>query len=1703
MGLAYGPASGRQIQPDYPSAGVDIQPKVDEYRIVGPTGGEVGISSIKAGDGSTSTVTITATLSSGLSGLDVDTSIQVNDVTDTAYNGTFPVTGVLTTDVNGDTTSFTYEVPTIPTTALPSVAGATANLNTDTTTSSSPYVFNISMRSTYGMCGLHADGAKASGFKSMLVGQFTGIGLQIDDNAFLKYNSTTGTFDDSTTIDNIHSDSRATFKPSYANYHIKASNDATIQAASTFAVGFAQHYVTTSGGDISITNSNSNFGQSALAASGFKKTAFTRDDVGYISNILPPQANTSNDINLEYVSLDVSKTVGVGSTSRLYLYGETNLDSPPPTTVQGYRLGAKDNELLKLSVPQGGVSTLQYAKIVMPDTQTGAVGVDGTKKSIVGRNVSTGNSISANTLTFTGNHDFLSGESVRVFSDNTRLPDGLDNNTVYYAITAGVNADQIKIAKTTKDVTNSNPISINNLGGTISVESRVSDKKCGDTGHPVQYDTSQSNWYVTVSAAATCNTIYPTVVSLGTTSLGDATSRPYITRTPDTRSLSDKTYRFLYVLPSGSGITSARPPQESFIIQESNDVTGATNTEVALQFSPTSVTMSNIGEMRNFSFISGASYAASVNTYDTELPHHLTVGSQVEIENILSINNPVGVAKSGYNGTFTVSGITSARQFSVTGSSVDPGLFQNNTNQRTTSLPTYKRKELNNTYYVYDVDQIREYVAGEQDGVYFITALDASNQPAISPFNADTYAFSQPPANLYPQLDRDNANDDPKAAISYALPSPVGEVVINDPKDSITQEVVDNLNYDLQVGTGIVDIVSTAAGTAHTITTSYDHGYNRITKVSIASSGTAYGNGTGGVEYLYNASLGLSTETNGVNATARITVDSIGGVTDVEIMDGGTLYAVGDELSIVSTAKTTGFTTATVTVDNIYDNTADTLRVTGVTSDSYAEYNQVYRITGISTHNKVEVASATAVNGRSLTGVGATVCTTASQYLTGKTLDVTSFVYNESTGIATVKTTQNHGLSVNNAIQLTGVYNKEYVVTENVGLTTFKVKVGISTVNLVPGGETDLFAMPPGATAQGGDVSVYNDRFGGRSSATYAGITTVLDSPVVNATTDEVTIQNAARFDFAIGDFLKIEDEMVRIKTTVSKSSNIVKVFRGVLGTQAAAHVTTSVVERVNTLPVELRRPSFIRASGHTFEYLGYGPGNYSTALPERQDRQLTLREQLVSQAVPTDGGIAVYNGINDRGDYYIGHKKISSVTGKEEVYDAPVPTVTGEDVFSLGIEAVDDISPAQVTVERTLTVEGGPDKNMVSEFEGPVAFSKKVTSTSDEGIEAVSVSIQGDATVSRKYTVGIATPTTAGNVGDVTYNSDPIAGGELGWVYTTANAWHPFGNISLNSTNDEVIFDSVGIATTSSGESTVRIGSGTSLVAIDGDGVGIGTTANGVALRVEGTVQGTFVGDGAGLTNLDSIWTEDGTSSWVYTRENADLKVGIGTSIGVYAQAHIAGTAQTSLYVENLARFISTATFDGNVTVGGTITATDVNIAGGDLNVGILTATEFNVGTGGTIISTPASAGSVGVGIGTAAARSALDVEGAARFKTYHEIPKVLDIAAGTGKVTVDLGQAQTFTLTSDAQVTEFTLINATTSASTAFTIKILQGSTPSPVGIDTFKTIGGVAIPVYWPGGVVPSVTNVASKTDIYSFMTFDGGASLYGVVGGQNFS
>ena len=65
-------------------------------------------------------------------------------------------------------------------------------------------------------------------------------------------------------------------------------------------------------------------------------------------------------------------------------------------------------------------------------------------------------------------------------------------------------------------------------------------------------------------------------------------------------------------------------------------------------------------------------------------------------------------------------------------------------------------------------------------------------------------------------------------------------------------------------------------------------------------------------------------------------------------------------------------------------------------------------------------------------------------------------------------------------------------------------------------------------------------------------------------------------------------NEIVRVKTTVTSGS--LTVFRGVLGTRASTHAINTVIRKIRCRPIEFRRNSIIRASGHTFEYVGFGP---------------------------------------------------------------------------------------------------------------------------------------------------------------------------------------------------------------------------------------------------------------------------------------------------------------------------------------------------------------------------------------------------------------------------------------------------------------------------------------------------------------------------------
>ena len=452
---------------------------------------------------------------------------------------------------------------------------------------------------------------------------------------------------------------------------------------------------------------------------------------------------------------------------------------------------------------------------------------------------------------------------------------------------------------------------------------------------------------------------------------------------------------------------------------------------------------------------------------------------------------------------------------------------------------------------------------------------------------------------------------------------------------------------------------------------------------------------------------------------------------------------------------------------------------------------------------------------------------------------------------------------------------------------------------------------------------------------------------------------------------------------------------------------------------------------------------------------------------------------MNDRGISYSGNKKLSTITGREEIFDTPFQTVEGEDISIL--PSLNVINPVEANIARSIRVEGGSDNKVASQFNGPIIVNNKLTVNSTKGLESNNIFLQGDATISRKYTVGIATPALAGNPGDLVYNANPTDGGYVGWIYSVQNDWRRFGAISLQTDANVMIFDRVGVGTTGPGEATFKVGAGTSQLSVDGDGVGIGTTADSRKFRVlgeslfhgniaAGIITGTaFHGDGSNLTDVNvsaAGWTNaDGV---LY---NTNLtSVGIGTSVSEVnltvgdVHENTGAGRSTTLLVHGQGTFAGILTTKDAIVVG-VLTASGYdldNSTTGRINAGIVTVGTLNVGTGGTIITSTNSVGVGSIGINSTAPQATLDVDGHTFFKTYSERVKYLDISANV--VTVDLSEAQTFICTAFSDITQFTLTNAPIQA-TSFSIRVEQDSTGSrSVGIDTFKTLGGVDIPVYW---------------------------------------
>ena len=321
-----------------------LQVRVEENRIVGPISDEFAISQIIRNGQTATAFTVDALGNPKNHGFSVGVAVNISGVTGPTeqdqllYNGSF-----LVTSAQGN--QFTYQMSTEPSgNAIGS--NILVKVEIDTVDSASPYVFNCSLRSVWGINGMHADGAEATGFKSMVVAQFTGISLQKDDRAFVLYNQSTGAYEPQAAGSGAHINGLAEYRKGWRHRHIKASNDAFIQVVSVFAVGFGDHFFSDSGGDLSITNSNSNFGNTSLRSKGFKATAFTKDKAGQLTHVIPPKSLSDVDeISINWVTIDIASTRAQADSTRLYLYGYTSQLGRPPSKIQGYTIGARRDDV--------------------------------------------------------------------------------------------------------------------------------------------------------------------------------------------------------------------------------------------------------------------------------------------------------------------------------------------------------------------------------------------------------------------------------------------------------------------------------------------------------------------------------------------------------------------------------------------------------------------------------------------------------------------------------------------------------------------------------------------------------------------------------------------------------------------------------------------------------------------------------------------------------------------------------------------------------------------------------------------------------------------------------------------------------------------------------------------------------------------------------------------------------------------------------------------------------------------------------------------------------------------------------------------------------------------------------------------------------------------------------------------------------------
>lgn len=641
------------------------------------------------------------------------------------------------------------------------VGDASQSTTIDTVSSASPYIFNCSLRSVYGMCGMHANGEDTTGFKSMVLAQYTGISLQRDNRAFTRLDYLNGLPTNKVnSADNRFTKVDSEYIDYWRNYHVKASNNGFLQVVSVFAVGYADHFISDTGSDISITNSNSNFGNIATLSAGYKEKAFPQDTKGEIVGIIPPKG------------IDYSRTNAV------------ILDEIDYRTISQWILsrpengGPGENYFGKIYVKSTSVNGL-FEKDALPE-YTDADGkkwllIDGVNYLLgKGKNIAYKDGTGVYETNATQN-EYLYGSFTK-FNGSTdqgeyrarlrpRNPNNpLDCKTSYDSLVT-TKTVSYTLGQSSFTVSDSTGIAAgqkisSNLAG-VPANTYVSSSYAGGTtvnivnasGVAVTFTSSQTNatisFYKVIDVAD--NSIrqfygWEYAETSGGVELGSLVVYvdEYVMFTDVFYHDDYKTLIINRANQSGTGISAVFPSGLS---------TGAIN--------PSGNTVSGIPLNYNdvYDYAYGNLLKRILQRYDSDVNYALNTTDNLEFEPGSTIAN--AYIKRVADNRLSKDHIWRFVYRIPKESNAKPPERKYVIQLLSDNAPSYYK-----SYYIYDVETVDEYVADVQDGLYYLTVLDANIKQIRNSTSLLPIGYGQNQYFLYPEVNLDNPEWNPKEAKS-------------------------------------------------------------------------------------------------------------------------------------------------------------------------------------------------------------------------------------------------------------------------------------------------------------------------------------------------------------------------------------------------------------------------------------------------------------------------------------------------------------------------------------------------------------------------------------------------------------------------------------------------------------------------------------------------------------------------------------------------------------------------------------------------------------------------------------------------------------------------------------------------------------------------------------------------------------------------